>query len=103
MSTTFGTSIWEQVAEILAKSAGYECHRQFRLMGEIDKSTEAEITHLHNNMRRGDVEVNMDRETELIRQSIKKGRAQKHPDSVVDFYVKIEKARELLRYHFCET
>jgi hypothetical protein len=89
MNTTFGTSIWEQVAEILAKSAGYECHRQFKLMGEIDKTTEARITELHDFMRRGDVEADKTRETDLIRQSISKGRAEKHPDSVVDFYVKI--------------
>lgn len=89
MNTTFGTSIWEQVAEILAKSAGYECHRQFRLMGEIDKSTESEITNLHTNMRRGDTEADKEKETELIRKSIKEGRPEKHPDSVVDFYVKI--------------
>jgi len=89
MNTTFGTSIWEQVAEILAKSAGYECYRQFKLMGEIDSSTEKELTNLHNNMRRGETEADKQKEIALIRQNIRKGRPEKHPDSVVDFYVKI--------------
>lgn len=35
INTTFGT-IWEQVAEILAKNAGYLAIRQYKLLGEID-------------------------------------------------------------------
>ncbi len=43
MNTTLGMSIWEQIAKILAKGAGMEVKRQYKLLGEIDKPTEALI------------------------------------------------------------
>jgi hypothetical protein len=41
--TSFGMSIYEQIAVILAKDAGYYAERQHKLVGEIDPATEALI------------------------------------------------------------
>jgi len=37
MNTTFGMSIWKQVAVILATSNGNYAERQYKLLGEIDE------------------------------------------------------------------
>ena len=37
--TTFGMSIYEQLAIMLAKSAGYHVERQYKLEGDIDLRT----------------------------------------------------------------
>jgi len=89
MNTTFGTSIWEQVAVILARGAGNFAERQYTLLGEIDKNTEKLIQTIHYKLRRGETTANKIREIELIRKSIKPGRARIDPDSVVDLFVKI--------------
>lgn len=88
MNTTFGTSIWEQVAVILAKGAGYYAKRQYLLLGEIDGETEKLIRDIHYKLRKGEITADKIREIELIRASIKKGRPRKDPDSVVDLFVK---------------
>lgn len=88
MNTTFGTSIWEQVAVILAKGAGYYAKRQHLLLGEIDEETEKLIRDIHYKLRKGEIAADKIREIELIRASIKKGRPIKDPDSVVDLFVK---------------
>lgn len=89
MNTTFGISIWEQVAVILAESAGFEVKRQYELLGEIDPETEELIQKIHYELRAGDRRVNKMEEIELIRGSIKKGSPKKDPDSIVDLFVKI--------------
>jgi len=89
VNTTFGMSIWEQVAEILAKGAGYYAQRQYKLLGEIDKDTENLISEIHFQLRQGKRVPNKLQEIDLIRNSIKKGKAILDPDSVVDLFVKI--------------
>ncbi len=90
MNTTFGTSIWEQVAEILAKRAKLEVKRQYHLTGEIDQDTEALIRHIHLKLRKGETIPDKDEEIELIRHLIKPGvKNTKDPDRVVDLFVKI--------------
>ena len=89
MNTTFGISIWEQVAVILAKSAGFHVERQYDLLGEIDPETEKLIQNIHYELRAGTRQVNKIEEIELIRRSIKRGQAKKDPDSRVDLFVKI--------------
>jgi len=90
MNTTFGMSIWEQVAVILAKGRGSYAERQFKLLGEIDNDTEKLIQDVLYKLRKGEIHVNKKEEIEKIRKSIKSGKAIKHPDSIVDLYVKIE-------------
>jgi len=90
MNTTFGMSIWEQVAVILANGAGNCAERQFRLLGEIDEQTEKTINGIHYGLRKGERLANKKEEIEQIRRIIKKGQQKEDPDSVVDLFVKIK-------------
>ena len=87
MNTTFGISIWEQVAVLLAKGAGYYAERQYQLLGEIDNLTEELIRNIHYKLRMGEMQAEKSKEVDLIRKSIKPGRRKKDPDSVVDLFV----------------
>lgn len=89
INTTFGVSIWEQVAVILAKGSGYYAERQYQLLGEIDAKTENLINKIHYKLRKGELIANKYREIQQIKQTIKKGNLKKDPDSIVDLYVKI--------------
>jgi len=87
INTSFG-GIWEQIAVILANNAGFFAKRQYLLLGKIDHQTQNVIQNIHERLRRGEMVANKKQEIELIRQSIKKGRPKKDPDSYVDLYVK---------------
>lgn len=90
MNTTFGMSIFEQVAVILANGAGNKATRQYKLLGEIDEETENIIRDIHYKLRKGEIETNKISEIEQIRKSIKPGKSIADPDSMVDLFVKIE-------------
>ena len=90
MNTTFGMSIWEQVAVILAKGAGNYAERQYKLLGEIDEKTGKLINEIHYKLRKGEIVASKIREVEHIRREIKKGRARLDPDSVIDFFTKVK-------------
>ncbi|MEM2506199.1 MAG: TdeIII family type II restriction endonuclease [Nitrososphaeria archaeon] len=87
MNTTFGISVWEQVAVLLAKGAGYQAERQYLLLGEIDIETEEFIRAIHYNLREGKIKPSKLEEIDVIRKSIKPGKRKKDPDSVVDLFV----------------
>jgi len=89
MNTTFGMSIWEQVAVILAKGTGNLAERQYKLLGEIDEETEKFISNIHYQLRKGEVAINKIDEVEQIRKRVKEGQPRIHPDSVVDLFVKV--------------
>ena len=89
MNTTFGISIWEQVAVILAERAGFQAERQYDLLGSIDPETEKLIQSIYYELRAGTRQVDKLKEIELIRKSIKIGTLNKDPDSRVDLFVKI--------------
>ncbi len=90
MNTTFGMSIWEQVAVILAEGAGNNAVRQYKLLGEIDKNTDNLINEIHYKLRKGEIEANKYNEITQIRNSIQKGEPKVDPDSIVDLFVKID-------------
>ncbi|MCK4337208.1 MAG: TdeIII family type II restriction endonuclease [Candidatus Aminicenantes bacterium] len=90
MNTTFGMSIWEQVAIILARGAGNNAERQYRLLGNIDPATEKLIGEIHYQLRKGGLTANKSHEIEQIRKNIKRGESKTDPDSVVDLFVKIK-------------
>jgi len=90
VNTTFGISIWEQIAVILAKGAGNYADRQHRLLGEIDSKTERTISEIHYQLRKGEIVTNKIDEVEQIRKKIKKGEAKTDPDSMVDLFVRIK-------------
>lgn len=87
MNTTFGISIWEQVAVLLAKGAGHHAKRQFKLLGEIDPNTEELIRKIHYQLRKGETQANKLKEISLIRKSVKPGKPKKDPDSIVDLFI----------------
>jgi hypothetical protein len=89
MNTTFGMSIWEQVAVILAKGAGHFAQRQYKLLGEIDSQTETLIQQIHYQLRKGEIIPDKVAEIEVIRKVIKEGHPKNDPDSTVDLFVKI--------------
>jgi len=90
MNTTFGMSIWEQVAIILARGAGNNAERQYRLLGNIDPATEKLIGEIHYRLRKSELTANKNHEIEQIRKNIKRGESKTDPDSVVDLFVKIK-------------
>jgi hypothetical protein len=92
MNTTFGMSIWEQVAIILAQDRDSYANRQYKLLGEIDRETEDFIRDIHYKLREGNFNPNMIVQTEEIRNRIRKGQAKADPDSIVDLFVKIGQA-----------
>jgi len=90
MNTTFGMSIWEQIAVVLAKGANNSAERQYRLLGEIDEETERLINEIHYKLRKGEIASSKLNEVEQIREKVKKGQAEVDPDSVVDLFVNIK-------------
>lgn len=90
MNTTFGMSIWEQVAVILAEGMSHHASRQYKLLGEIDKDTEKLIADMHYKLRKNEAVANKENEIKIIRKTIKPGDAKIDPDSVVDLFVKIK-------------
>lgn len=89
MNTTFGMSIWEQVAIVLAEGAGNHAERQYKLLGEIDGDTEKVINEIHYKLRKSETATDKISEIEQIRRIIKKGESKIDPDSVVDLFVEI--------------
>ncbi|MFN3605456.1 MAG: TdeIII family type II restriction endonuclease [Leptonema sp. (in: bacteria)] len=79
MNTTFGMSIWEQVAVILAKDAGYHAERQYRLLGEIDEDTEKVINEIHYQLRKGEVSTNKKDEIEKNQEKDKERTTKRGP------------------------
>jgi len=90
MNTTFGMSIWEQIAVILAKGVNNYAQRQLRLLGQVDAETEKFISEIHYRLRKGEIATNKINEVEQIRSVIKKGEAKVDPDSIVDLFVKVK-------------
>ncbi|MGC8516104.1 MAG: TdeIII family type II restriction endonuclease [Thermoplasmata archaeon] len=96
MNTTFGISIWEQVAVILAEGAGRKASRQYILEGQVDSLTEGLITSLVHDLREGKAEVNKEKENDTIKQSVIKGPPRSDDsDRVVDFVMFVNNKVEL--------
>ncbi len=91
MNTTFGISIWEQVAVVLAEGAGYSAKRQYDLLGAINDRAEKLVSKIHYELRKGVRIADKKEETEQIRKVITRGKAIRDTDSRVDLYVKIGK------------
>ena len=93
--TTFGTSIYEQMAILLAKkNAGYYAERQHLLLGQIDPATESLINDLHLNiLRSGSSGIKLE-QIEILRKAILPGKAEKDPESVVDVFIKTPSGKE---------
>jgi hypothetical protein len=94
--TSFGTSIYEQMAVILArKNAGYTAERQYILLGRIDPETETMINDLHLEILRTEHAGNKKKQIEKIRNSIKPASPKyRDPESIVDLFVKTPSGEE---------
>ena len=91
--TSFGMSVYEQIAVTLAQSAGYEAHKQYTLKGSIDNDTENYISNYWENLKTGIKNKtlsgsNKDAEISKIKELIKPGEALIDGDSTVDVYIK---------------
>jgi hypothetical protein len=95
--TSFGMSIYEQIAVALANGQGKHAERQYKLLGQIDPKTNSLIDKMDVDLRAGKIKGDAKKETETIRASIKPGKPERHPDSVVDLYVKAPDNQE---YYF---
>jgi hypothetical protein len=96
--TTFGMSVWEQVAVKLSRGAGYEAERQHKLEGEVDRETENLINHIHKQLKKKEREPDRENELEEIKESIENvdNPSNDHPDRVVDVYIKTDDGKEYL-------
>lgn len=88
--TTFGMSIYEQMAVILASANNWAAERQYRIKGQIDNETERLIEDL---CRGG--KPNKAAELQQIRDSIKPGKPLDDHEGVVDVYLKRQDGSEL--------
>lgn len=83
--TTFGMSIYEQVALILAREAGFFAERQYQLLGSINSETRILIGELCDKSISQCVPKT--EEIELIRKVVTPGDAIKMPNSTVDLFL----------------
>lgn len=91
--TSFGMSVYEQIAVILAKSAGFHAERQYTLLGEIDDKTEQIIDNYWKMLKsaiknKENIKSDKKLEFQMIANSIKNGRALIDGDSTVDVYIR---------------
>ena len=91
MNTTFGISVWEQMAVILARGAGSRAESQYVLRGEIDPTTEQAIRNIHYRLRKTEIAPSKHGEVEQIRSMVRQGRELEDPDSRVGVVVQIGK------------
>lgn len=83
--TTFGMSLYEQIAGILAIGAGYQFKRGYKLLGTINDETRLLISHISSS----DIRFckSKDMEIKLIRESSTLGKPDIYPDSTVDVFI----------------
>ena len=93
--TSFGTSIYEQMAVLLAsKNAGYLAEKQYVLLGKIDQKTETLINNIHLEILKKKTSGSKEKQTEQIRNNIVKGSLEKDPESIVDVFIKTPAGQE---------
>lgn len=100
--TSFGMSVYEQMAVILAQSAGYHAERQYTLKGSIDSATENYISTYWENLKTGIKNKTLtgsDKNAEIaeIKNRIQQGDEMIDGDSTVDVFIKKPNGEE---YYF---
>lgn len=93
--TSFGISIYEQLAVILARGAGFEAQKQYDLLGKIDDKTEALINKIDMDLRSGKRKPDMKMELEEIKKSIQIDKPITDPDKRVDLFMKKPNGEEI--------
>lgn len=74
LNTTFGTSIFEPVAGILAKTRFAKAQSQYVVGNEISEDAQNEIQHIMNKLTIGDTDPDKREEIQRIRDVCQKGR-----------------------------
>jgi len=93
--TSFGTSIYEQMAVLLArKNARYVAERQYVLLGKIDAKTETMINNIHLEILKTQAPGSKEKQIEQIRNTIALGVPERDPESIVDVFVKTPSGQE---------
>lgn len=93
--TSFGTSIYEQMAVLLArKNARYVAERQYVLLGKIDPKTETMINNMHLEILKTQAAGSKEKQIEQIRNNIAQGAPERDPESIVDVFVKTPSDKE---------
>ncbi len=90
LNTTFGTSIFEPVAEVLASVNFVNAQKQFALGTEISEEAQSEIQHIINKLSMGE-NPNKRREIEKIRKVAQKVKSNKLKTVKVDLFLKDKK------------
>lgn len=88
--TTFGMSVWEDIAVILASGAGFEAEKQYDLRGELDDHIEHGITIMHKELKMGARPPDYSSEFEELRKLVVPidNPSGNHPDRRVDVYIR---------------
>jgi type II restriction enzyme len=87
VNTTFGTSIFEPVAEVLSKDHFVDAQKQFRVGNHISSAAQTEIQQIMNSLSNGN-DPNTDAEIERIRRAVDQGEINTRRTTNVDLYVK---------------
>lgn len=96
MATTLGMSIYEEIAEIIARPNSQETNVRVNVDGEISDDQKRVIENIVNELRNGTRKVNKDKEIlEVLKASQKNGKKQKD-GAIADFYMK----RNDIEYYF---
>jgi len=95
LNTTFGTSIFEPVAETLAKNNFIEAKKQYTLGNAISKKAQTEIQNIINNLSIGK-NPNKKREVKRIKSVANKGKMNKLKTVKVDLFLKDRKGNVYL-------
>jgi len=77
LNTTFGISVFEPVAEVLAEMRFPSVAKQHVVGNEISQAAQAEITDIINRLSTGDADPDKHAETETIRAACNRGAMQK--------------------------
>lgn len=87
LNTTFGTSIFEPVAEVLAKINHKNAIKQYALGNQISKEAQNKITDIINQLSAAKTEVSKEREVQEIRKLATEGEFVETRSSRVDLFV----------------
>jgi len=87
VNTTFGTSIFEPIAELLSKEHFVEAQKQFRVGDHISNKAQTEIQKIMNSLSNGN-DPNANIELEAIRRVANQGEINTMHTTNVDLYVK---------------
>lgn len=95
LNTTFGTSIFEPVAETLARNNFTESKKQYVLGNTISEKAQIEIQHIINELSTGK-DPDKNREVNRVKSVINKGKTNKLKTVKVDLFLKDSKGNVYL-------